>query len=247
MIRAHRIFGLVLACTAIASICLGGPPFVTDDPEPVPFKHYELYFGGSYARFHEGEAAAAPFVEFNYGILPEMQFHVFAPAAWVRAPGEGGHYGFGDTELGLKYRFVKETDRLPQVATFPLVELSTGNHHEGLGNGQNQYFLPLWAQKTFGEKWTVYGGGGWWYNPAPDARNYWRFGGVLQREFSEHLSLGGEVYHETPAARDAEGHTAFNVGGFYNFTEHHHLLFSFGRDIDGPNRFQMYVAFQLTN
>jgi len=36
------------------------------------------------------------------------------------------------------------------------------------------------------------------------------------------------------------------LGGYYNFDEHRHLLFSAGRDIDGPIRVQCYLAFQLT-
>jgi hypothetical protein len=36
-------------------------------------------------------------------------------------------YGPGDTELGVKYRFVHESDTLPQVGAFPLMELPTAN------------------------------------------------------------------------------------------------------------------------
>jgi len=32
--------GIMLALVATA---FAGPPFLTDDPEPVPFKHWELY------------------------------------------------------------------------------------------------------------------------------------------------------------------------------------------------------------
>jgi hypothetical protein len=42
------------------------------------------------------------------------------------------------------------------------------------------------------------------------------------------------------------GHTAFNIGDYLNFDEHNHILFSAGRDIQGPNRFACYVAYQLT-
>lgn len=42
------------------------------------------------------------------------------------------------------------------------------------------------------------------------------------------------------------GHTAFNLGGYLNFDGHNHMLFSAGRDIDGPNRFVCTLAYQLT-
>src|SRR4051794_38691528 len=137
---------VVLTC---GSICRAGPPFVTDDPEPVPFKHYELYLAGTYARFHEGESAVAPLVEFNFGALPDLQLHIVAPIGHNWTSGESSHHALGDVELGAKYRFLHETDTLPQVAIFPLVELPTGDHGRGLGNGKTQVFLPIWLQKSF--------------------------------------------------------------------------------------------------
>ena len=35
-------------------------------------------------------------------------------------------------------------------------------------------------------------------------------------------------------------------GGLFNFSEEHHLLFSAGRDIHGPDRFLMYLGYQVT-
>jgi len=165
-----------------------------------------------------------------------------------RDPGHGPNFGYGDTELGVKYRFVQETDWLPQIGTFPLLEADTGQRSRGLGNGELQVFAPIWLQKSFGQdkKWTTFGGGGFWYNPGRDHRNFWRMGWELQRDLNDHLTLGGEIYHETPISRDGHGHTAFNLGGFWNFDEHHHLLFTFGRDIDGPIRFATYLGFQWT-
>jgi hypothetical protein len=145
--------------------------------------------------------------------------------------------------LGIKYRFVHETAHVPQIGIFPLIELPTGDADRGLGNGKVQVFIPVWLQKSFGP-WTTFGGGGFWYNPAH--RNFARLGWGLQRDLNEHLTLGAEIYHETPSD-GANGHTAFNLGGYLNFNEHQHLLFSAGRDIDGPNRFSCYLGFQITS
>ena len=51
----------------------------------------------------------------------------------------------------FKYRFVHQTGMLPDIGTFPLVEVPSGNYEEGFGNGRAQYFLPIWAQKDFGK------------------------------------------------------------------------------------------------
>jgi len=163
-------------------------------------------------------------------------------------PGGSRQYGYGDTELGVKYRFFHETDYLPEIGMFPLVEAPTGDSGRGLGNGQTQVFAPVWLQKSFGKdkEWTTFGGGGFWYNPGIDHRNFFRFGWELQRDLNKYLTLGGEVYHETQMIGGESGHTAFNLGGYVNFDEHRHVLFSAGRDIDGPNRFSCYLGYQLT-
>jgi hypothetical protein len=225
-----------------------GPPFVTDDPDTTDYKHWEIDFFSTYSNTAGGDFAQVPALEVDYGLVPDVQLHAIAPLTYSRAPGGSAQYGYGDTELGVKYRFFHETDSLPEIGVFPLVEAPTGNSGRGLGNGQTQIFAPLWLQKSFGKdkEWTTFGGGGFWYNPGEDHRNFYRFGWELQRDLTEHLTLGAEIYHETPMFGGDHGHTAFNVGGYLNFDEHHHMLFSVGRDIDGPNRFSCYLAYQLT-
>ena len=82
--------------------------------------------------------AGAPHIEVNYGVVPDVQLRVITPLAYAVPPNGGSHYGYGDTELGIKYRFVAETDNLPQIGVFPLLEVPSGNGHEGLGSEQLQ-------------------------------------------------------------------------------------------------------------
>jgi hypothetical protein len=133
---------------------------------------------------------------------------------------------------------------------FPLVELPTGNQDRGLGAGHVRVFLPLWVQKSFGE-WTTYGGGGYWINQDEHLgdKNYWFFGWLLQRKITEHLTLGGEIFHQTADTIDGVDSTGFNFGGIYDFDEHNHLLFSAGRGFrhaPETNLFSWYLAWQIT-
>ena len=134
---------------------------------------------------------------------------------------------------------------MPQIGTFPLTEIPTGSKDQGLGNGKQQLFVPLWAQKSWG-KWTSYGGGGYWKNPGQGNKNYWFTAWLLQRKVTEELTLGGEVFHATPNEQGGDSRTGMNFGGIYDFTEDYHLLFSAGRDIKGPNLLIGYLAFQIT-
>ncbi len=232
----------LLLCPLMAH---AGPPFITDDPEPVEYQHWEVYGASQNIKTNNGWSGTGPHVEVNYGVIPEMQLHVILPMAYA-APSQGpNHYGYGDTELGLKYRFLKESDYFPQVGVFPLLEIPTGNANEGLGTGHLQIFLPLWAQKDFG-KWTIYGGGGYDINPGGANRNWVFTGVVAQYQLLENLALGGELYNRTSPQVGLPDDTAFNLGGILDFNEHTHLLFSAGRSIRGPTSFQTYLALQFT-
>jgi hypothetical protein len=226
-------------------VALAGPPFITDDPEPLDHRHWEVYIASQNHHDRDGSSGTAPHFEVNYGALPEVQLHLIVPLTYNHPDRGLFNYGYGDTEIGIKYRFVKETDSRPQVGTFPLIEIPTGARNRGLGNGRIQSFFPLWFQKSWGP-WTTYGGGGYWYN-AGKGNRHWVFSGwLLQRDLSEKLTLGTEFFHSTADTVGGENSTGFNFGGTINFSENYHVLFSLGRGIQSVNLFNSYVAFLWT-
>jgi hypothetical protein len=238
------VFGIGLLFFSTPAL-LAGPPFVTDDPEIVDYQHWEFYLASQHTQTSDGWSGTAPHFELNYGVITNVMLHLIAPLAYD-APNDGSRqYGYGDTELGVKFRFLRETPALPEAAVFPLVWAPTGDSARGLGSGEWQAFLPLWLQKNFGQ-WTIYGGGGYGINPGSGNRN-WGFGGaVLQCQVRDNLLIGGEIYHRTALEDGGRDDTAFNVGTVVDFSEHQHLLFSAGRSIDGPTDFQCYIAWQFT-
>lgn len=68
---------LVIALLAPAS-GYGGPPYVTDDPEPVELHHWEFYLASQHFITRGAASGTAPHVEVNYGALPGLQLHVLA-------------------------------------------------------------------------------------------------------------------------------------------------------------------------
>lgn len=95
-----------------------GPPFVTDDPEPVDYKHGEFYVASVTGRNADWTSGTLPHFELNYGPLPDVHLHLIAPFAYNKPRGESMKWGYGDMELGVKYRFIHETEVIPQVGTF---------------------------------------------------------------------------------------------------------------------------------
>ncbi len=224
-----------------------GPPFFTDDPEPVKYRHWEVYIASQWSRDRDHNVVGTlPHFEVNYGVVPDVQLHLLVPMAY-NAPDDGSaQYGLGNLELGVKYRFIHEEEKgwRPQVGVFPLIHLPT-HTSPGLDEPNANLYLPVWIQKSFGP-WTTYGGGGVEYHPGTDNKSFLFGGWLVQRDLSEKLTLGAEVFSHGPQAEGENDETLVNVGGYYNLSGEHHILFSVGKDIHGPNEVLGYLAYQWT-
>ncbi|HEY5533869.1 MAG TPA: transporter [Ignavibacteria bacterium] len=237
-------FIFILFISTITS-AIAGPPYDTDDPEPVEFRNWEFYLSSRPVHDDAGWNGTAPHAEVNYGVVNNLQLHIILPLAFNSPNGGKSNYGLGDIELGFKYRFIKETSSTPQIGIFPMVDIPTGNQNKGLGNGGIQVFLPVWIQKSFG-KWTTYGGAGYRINNVEGNKNSVYMGWLLQNHVRDNLSIGVELYHITPETVNGEAENRFNIGTVYDISDNHHLLFSAGRSLSGSTSFQGYLGYQLT-
>lgn len=218
-ITTAAFIAAVLSCGAIAT--WAGPPFMTDDPDPVPLHHWELYTFYAGVSTRTSNSISGPALELNNGVARDVQLHLIIPDGVVNVAGVS-HQGLGDVEAGVKYRFLKETASSPEVGIFPLLELPTGDASRGLGNGRTWLKVPVWLQKSWGN-WTTDGGAGYGYNPAPGQRNYFYGGVLVQRSLSPRLTLGAEVFLQGAQTEGAPGTTVpvpgsrasylWNVGG----------------------------------
>ena len=68
----------------------------------------------------------------------------------------------------------------------------------------------------------------------------------MQYDFSETVTLGGELYHQTAQEQGGVSNAGFNVGGVVNFNDENHFLFSVGHAMTGPSYFTAYIGYQLT-
>lgn len=236
LVRVAALFTIFLSREAWA-----GPPFLTDDPEPVEPTHWEFYAAAQWSASGHAASGTSPHLEVNYGALPGLQLHAIVPAVLSWTTGSAARYGLGDVELGAKLRFIDQRDWRPQVGIFPLATLPTGAVGRGLGAGGVQALLPLWLQWDHGP-WTTYGGGGLRLGSDGDAAV---FGWLLQRELSEKVALGAEAFVTLPL-RSNEVQVQLNLGAIVNLSERHHLLLSAGPSFGGDAREQAYLAYQLT-
>jgi Putative MetA-pathway of phenol degradation len=243
----HRAPGIIPPALVLSLILVtrafAGPPYLTDDPVPTDYQHWETYLFAMGDHEDGGYIINGPAVELNYGALPDTQVSLTVSMTSVGGDTPAAS-GLGDVLFGVKYRFVHETNGWPQIAFYPAVTLPTGDAARGLGNGRAWFQLPLWLQKSWGP-WTTYGGGGAALNSAPGARDYGFAGWLLQRDIGEHLTLGGEVFAQGRDAADDGAFLALNFGGSYQFNEHFSVLASAGHSVAGDAHTLWYFALGL--
>ena len=220
---------------------MAGPPYLTDDPEPVDLHHWETYLFAAGQTVNGQRSGLAPAFEANYGPFEDAQLQFQIPTAYVDGDDGLRHRGYGDTQVGFKYRFVHESDFLPQIAIYPQIQAPTGRSEDDLGSGHWRLFLPLWLQKGFGE-WTTYGGGGWMRNPGLGNRDYTVWGWLLQRELGEGYSIGAEVFHQGSTALGLAASTTWDLGFECAIATHLQLVGSGGEIFQGAKGSQYYLG-----
>ncbi len=131
---------LLALCSFVAPAAWAGPPFISNDPEPVEYHHAGLYIASLYSDNKDGKLATLPHFEFNYGALPDVQLHLIVPFGYVRPNGGPTTYGLADTEVGVSYRFLHMSESRPQIAFIPLMHIPTGDADQGLGTAISSPF-----------------------------------------------------------------------------------------------------------
>jgi hypothetical protein len=254
-----RLVLCLLCILAVPRLWAQGPPFQTDDPVPVDLHHYEFYiFGGMDGTPVEIDSTGPAF-EFNWGAIPRVQLHAILPLG-VIAPSNSAVYlpagtgpnafGLTDMELGAKIAFIKETKHFPQIGSFSMFEMPTGNDAKGLGIGKVSYKLPLWMQKNAGT-WTFDGGGGYQVVPQAGYRDFPYTGWLVKKELSERLELGAEVFahgKEGLATAQTQASAMIDLGGYYHFKSHPgtQLLLAYGHSIAGQTENYAYLGMYWT-
>jgi hypothetical protein len=221
---------------------VAGPPYRTDDPDPVAFHHWELYLASQWDHVGpHGAEGSLPEVEVNFGVLQGGMLHLLAPAALVASQSAGTVYGMGDLEMGANIRIVQEGPTWPQLGTFPIATLPTGSEARGLGAGTVGLLLPIWLMKRVGP-WTLDGGGG---VSLADGDRHAEFGSFVQRSCGDVVSLGAEVFVTAPFD-SSPARTQLDLALIVDASGTHHLLLSAGPSFGAVGEGQAYLAWQVT-
>jgi hypothetical protein len=224
-----------LLCVALllglASQATAGPPYLTDDPEPTDYQHFEIYTF-TQGMVAQGDTSGQSGVDFNYGSAPNLQLTATVPSDFDFPALGAAEGGLGNIELAAKYRFLTQQNFGLDVAVFPRIFLPSASSN--IGDQHASFLLPIWLEKDWGE-WSAFGGGGCEINRGGDSQDFCEAGVVITRQIKSDLQVGLEIFHQTAATIGGQDTTSLGTGVRYDINEHFHLLGYVGRGIENAN------------
>jgi Putative MetA-pathway of phenol degradation len=227
---------IVVATFALARPALAGPPYVSDDPEPTDYKHFEIYtFNNGTAT--RGDIGGAAGIDFNYGAAPNLQLTATLPAGFDRPTSGETRFGLSNIELAAKYRFLHQDSFGLDVSIFPRVFLPSGSPN--IGAHTASVLLPVWVQKDWGGGWSAFGGGGCVIS-GRTSQNFCLTGGVVAYQLLPKLQLGAELFHQTADGNGTPASTTVGLGARYDLNDTYHLLGYVRREIQNTNVTDQY-------
>jgi hypothetical protein len=236
---------IAVGLVSLAHPALAGPPYVSDDPEPTDYRHFEIYSftSGTATR---GDIGGASGIDFNYGAAPDLQLTATLPIGFDNPAAGNASFGPGNVELAAKYRFLHQDSFGLDVAVFPRVFLPspTGN----IGNNTASLLLPVWVQKDWGGGWSAFGGGGCVIGTRA-AQDFCLTGGVITYQLFPKLQLGVELFHQTADGSGTLATTSIGIGARYDISDTYHLLGYIRRGIENANetdQFSWYASVLFT-
>jgi hypothetical protein len=232
------LLGIVTPATA-------GPPYLTDDPEPTDYRHFEIYAFTDGMATRDGTSGEGG-IDFNYGAAPNLQLTATLPAGYGFPAAGPAASSLGNIELAAKYRFLTQDNFGLDVAVFPRVFLPSAS--PSVGEQHASFLLPLWIEKDWGQ-WSAFGGGGCEINRGGDSQDFCLMGLVVTRQIVSNLQVGLEIFHQTPDTIGGAATTSVGAGVRYDLNEHYHLLGYLGRGIqnaDETDRLNWYTSLLFT-
>lgn len=234
---------LPLLLCALTKLLPAQLPFYTDDPSVTERGKWHFEF------FNEFDALQHPLYpnlrqntasyKLNYGLPYNLELDVDAPYLGIfRAPGTPTSTGVGDTNLGVKWEFHKEskTSRLPALGVSLYIEFPTGDNQQRLGSGLTDYWLNWIVQKSLSDKTRINGNIGFLFagNTSTGVlgiqttRGHVYTGGLsVLHDFNARLTLGGEISGGLTNNADlGKSQVQFMLGGQYGIRKG--MTFDFG-------------------
>ncbi len=219
-------------------------PFVTDDTDTTPKRHFHFEFSNQFdllqrSAFPSLKQNTADF-ELDYGVFDNLEVGIEAPLLTImnaRGTISRTLTGIGDTNVSLKYNFLKEREhsRRPALALAFNLELPTGDTKRQLGSGLADFYTNGILQKSLTKKTMLRLNGGILFSGntttgvigIKSRGTVFTGGGSLVKQFTRKLGLGIELTGAlTKNLQLGKGQLQTQFGGNYVFKKN--MSFDFG-------------------
>ena len=222
--------------TESVEMTVSAPPMITDDTGTPGPGDWEINLG-AHSEFAGGEHRTEfPSIDINYGAGEDVQLSYEVPYVFVAQPSSGGTsgesaHGFGDSLIGVKYRFYDNKDTGLSFAVGPQLEFRTPGGSKVISENATGVILPLIMTKEYehasiGANLGVESSGG--------HQKYFASFGAGKR-LTDHIALLGEIAG-VDLNSPGDKHILLNVGVRDKINDTQSLSASIGHDIyNGSN------------
>lgn len=243
-LRLHRYFLLLFIGLSSSVFTLAQQPFVTDDTDTTPKRKFHFEFSNEIDWLQRSSRPnlrqnTADF-ELDYGLLDNLEIGVESPIITIfneAGVAERTVSGVGDTNVSLKYNFLKEREksRRPAMAIGVNLELPTGDTRRQLGSGLADLYVNAIFQKSLSTKTKLRWNSGVLFSGNETTgvvgirsrSTVFTAGASLVKQFTPKLQLGAELTGAvTNAFETGQGQLQTMLGGNYQFR--HNASFDFG-------------------
>lgn len=204
-----------------------GPPLVSDDPNILQTDQWEFIVAINAASQPSIESAQAPLLDVSYGVTSNLQISLALPRQWVEPKGEGSSSGWGNGQIGYKWRFF--TNDTIQLAVAPLYShpLDHGSTVREVTPSVSVLSLPFVASLLVG-KWTWNFQGG--FSITSNSTNLWDYAVAVGHPVGSSAQLWVEVWGVADGDFDTKA-LNYRVGLDYALDKRSHILAAIGGPI----------------
>lgn len=229
-VRQAFLLCLLLAA-AIRCPAQGGPPLQTDDPGTPGNENFEINVGFTAELRNHEHQFNVPIVDINYGLGDRIQLKYETPWVVKNSDFTSTRSGWGNSLLGLKWRFLDDKKHEFYISTYPQLEFNNPTHsvERGLADRGPSFLLPIEVAKQVGPVGLNAEVGHWFSRDNPQ----WIAGIAAGHQATKRLELLAELYHISATRPDRQ--TTFNVGARVKLRNPVLLIVSAGRSFRGPS------------
>jgi hypothetical protein len=222
------ILGVVLCCSP-RLYAEGSPPLITDDPGTPPKGHWEINLGVSTERHSGLQQSELPLLDLNYGLADTVQLKFEVPFLLQSEAGEGQETGWGNPEVGVKWRFLDHGEGGLAMSVYPQYAFSNSGasaDDRDLVEPGSAFLLPVQLEKDLGPVMLNLQLG----REFRSSGDSWFYGLALSHRVHDKWEFGGELAG-TAEPRFNRSSLTLNFGVMIDLNEHASFMFSLGRDL----------------